>query len=425
MKSRAFMIFIISAIVTLIAFPDQSRAVTFPITYSGLMHYKYDFTTSNGSSTCQKETKFEITLFADGTLTGQGDQVSIYVHSNDKPPWCEINLTGKTTTLTGTHDSNKGTFTIPMASALTGTYNDDSIKGSMVYGTSTTTYAIWFDLPATNQPPKITLEPATYPEFQMNILEGKGFYVKIRKEDGVIDSQGNWKLNWSTLIFATDGVDNSMNFVKKITDIVIAYISEDGKEIILDIIPNQKYFMLDHNVFNIQSNGVHKIGFHICDTDAQCGKTEYNLYFGPFFSAKSVRDMRCTDFSYSLELTDGTFGNIGYPSLRNTLYIALQNAVYPDNIWSYYDSSGYQIWEEGSLLPVWDNMIALATGDLWTTEYWFLNLTNSFHYNENKKQEFPAGDYIFYAVPIDNDSGALGGFFSQTVKTCLSGIDDM
>ena len=421
MKSRTFMIFFITTIVTLLEFPATSRAVTFPITYEGTAHVKV----TSVFGDCEGDYKMKITLNKNGTLReeDEGYNVTFYV---GRP--CEF-TSGYDGWREGTYNEAAGTFDVKIGLLETsGSYDDEKITGHGSFFDGYISTELSFTLPKVqtiSQYPVITLEPATYPEFQMNILEGKGFTVKIRKEDGVKDSQGNWKLNWSTLIFATDGVDNSMNFVKKIADIVFWIINDDGKEVIFHITPNQKYFMLDHNVFNIQSNGVHKIGFQICDTDGRCGKSEYNIYFGPFFSAKSVRDMRCTDFSYSLELSGGTFGNIGHPSPRNTLYIVLQNAVYPDNIWSCYDSSGYQIWEEGSLLPVWDNMIALATGDLWTTEYWFLNLTNSFHYNENKKQEFPAGDYIFYAVPIDNDSGALGGFFSQAVKTCLSGIDDI
>ena len=38
MKSRTFMIIFIAAIVTLIAFPDPSKAVLFPITYEGTVH---------------------------------------------------------------------------------------------------------------------------------------------------------------------------------------------------------------------------------------------------------------------------------------------------------------------------------------------------------------------------------------------------
>ena len=60
--------------------------------------------------------------------------------------------------------------------------------------------SVWLLMDTNQESPKITLEPATYPDFQLNILSGKGFTVKIRKEGGVKDSNGNWKLNWSTLV---------------------------------------------------------------------------------------------------------------------------------------------------------------------------------------------------------------------------------
>ncbi len=82
------MIFFVAAILTLIAFPDPSRAVTFPITYSGLAHYSNKFI-AYGTSTCETNANFEITLFEDGSLTAKGDEVTITNHY-DEPSWCKL-----------------------------------------------------------------------------------------------------------------------------------------------------------------------------------------------------------------------------------------------------------------------------------------------------------------------------------------------
>jgi hypothetical protein len=106
----------------------------------------------------------------------------------------------------------------------------------------------------------------------------------------VKDSQGNWKLNWSTLAFVTDGVNNSLNFVNTAANQGIIKTSIDEKEVRFDIIPDPNLFMTNQNVFNILLNGEHKIKFQICDTDNRCGQSEYTVYFGPFVFVGSVTD---------------------------------------------------------------------------------------------------------------------------------------
>lgn len=421
MKSRTFMIFFISAIVTLIAFPAISQAVTFPITYEGTVHV----TASYPYGDCEGDQKMKITLNKNGTLTGTEDFIVSVIFGN---PYCKI-ISDKSMPFQGTYNEAAGKFDAKISSCVevSGTFDDEKITGHGSGVDGELTLGLSFTLPkvqAISLNPKITLEPATYPEFQMNILEGKGFTVKIRKEDGVMDSQGNSKLNWSTLAFVTDGTDNSMDFVKIISDqwIVKWSISEDGKEVRFDIKPDPKLFMLEQNVFNIKKNGIHNIGLSICDTDDRCGGSNYTIYFGPFIWVEGVTDRRCDDtrISNDLILSFVAFGNIGHPSPKNALYIALQNAVYPDNIWYfYYSFLGVEIWKEGSQLPISPEEIGFATGDLDVFENLLLDLSYSLHYNETKQQEFPAGNYNFYAVLVDTLSGELGGFSTMPVKTCL------
>ncbi len=95
------------------------------------------------------------------------------------------------------------------------------------------------------------------------------------------DSQGNWKLNWSTLVFATDGADNPMNFIDTAINQGIISASVDEKEVRFNIIPDPNVFMTKQNVFNILSNGEHKIALQICDTDGRCGKSEYTFILAP------------------------------------------------------------------------------------------------------------------------------------------------
>ena len=342
MKPRTlFTIFLIAAFFIIIALPNYSQAVTFPKTYSGSALYRTTLTTSGTPFHCETNTKIEITLLADGKLIAQMGKMKISVSG----PQCTLTPTEETSTLNGTHDL-QGSFEITMAMAtskliITGTYDDDSITGSVDNGT---TY-ISFTLKAVKHPPQITLEPAKYSDFLANVLSGKGFTVKIRKEDGVMDDKGNWKLNFSTLVFATDGADNSLNFINTAANQRIITAVVDEKEIRFNIIPDPNKFMTDQNVFNIQKNGDHKIGLQICDTDGLCGISENTIYFGPFISVGSVTDLRCNGGGQQLDLERFFVGNMGYDSPKTQLYIAL--ADLPNNFYMCYVSS-FETWFENT-----------------------------------------------------------------------------
>ena len=384
-----------------------------------------------GTGSCEGVSPIWIGLSTSGKINADYDmEVTIWVTG---PNTCKVGNRLKVSS--GSHD-NTGTFVLPIeifgsgfVVPITGTFDDSKITGT---GSTTSadgflTVTLSFSAQV-RQPPKITLEPATYPDFQLSILAGTGFTVKIRKEDGVKDSQGNWKLNWSSLAFVTDGTDNSMDFIKTVStqDIVRPSESEDGKEVRFDIRPDPKLFMLEQNVFNIKNNGIHTIGLSVCDTDGRCGGSNYTIYFGPFIWAEEVSDERCDDsaFSNDLLIKDCFLGNIGHTNPKNALYIALQNAVNLENIWFYYISFlGAEIWKEGSPLPIVPEEFEMVTGDVTMVDGYLMDLKCSLHYNEpiipTKNQEFPAGNYNFYAVLVDTRSNALEGFCTMPVKTCL------
>ncbi len=273
----------------------------------------------------------------------------------------------------------------------------------------------------TGTPPTITLEPSTYPEFQINILEEKGFTIKIRDEDGVKDSQGNWKLNLTTLAFTTDGIDNSMNFIDTAANQGIISASVDEKEVRINIKPDPKLFMLRQNVFNILQNGEHTIGLQICDTDGHCGKSEYTLYFGPFVLVGSVTDLRCTQGKEQLDLGRIVLGNMGHASPLTSLYMALINADNPDEYWCIAEAKAGDGWEdffwfEGAMVSFVDG-ISLPEAAFITAEHLPLNLHFSVAKGQNKIERFPAGNYRFVALLMDYTSGA-DKWDIKDVKTC-------
>ena len=419
MKSRAFMIFFISAVVTLIAFPDPSRAVTFPITYEGNVQVTADLS----YATCEGNKQMKIVLTADGLLTA-----TISMHVDITETACQIDSDGYMSQYWGNHDK-VSTFSIKMGYVtVTGSFNDEKITGtgSGSDGYLGVTYS--FTLQSTaNQPPKITLEPATYPEFQMNILEEKGFSVKIRKEDGVKDSLGNWKLNWSTLAFVTDGENNSLNFINTAANQGIIKASIDEKEVRFDIIPDKNRFMKEQNVFNILLNGEHKIGLQICDTDGRCGKSEYTVYFGPFVLADSVTDMRCKSSIPALGVGKLAVGNMGHESLSTGLYIALINTDNPKEYWfvrpgllypgidDEEDIWGY-LWNQGVVWPMIDEF-NLFYAAYFPLENFMFDLRNCTIPPSIDAVEFPSGNYRFYAIVIDYISGAAKGDI-KNVTTC-------
>ncbi len=337
----------------------------------------------------------------------------------------QIRPTGKTYTLTGTHDLH-GSFTIDtrgqdiLPCPLKGNYDEYSITGSV---TCEEVYSLSFTLQAANQPPKITLEPATYPEFQMNILKGEGFTVKIRKEDGIWDSNGKSKLNFSTLVFATDSMDNSANFINTGANQNIFSVSSDQKEILLKVTPDPQKFMSYQNVFGIPKNGEHKIGFQICDTDGRCGKSEYTVYFGPFFTAKSVTDLRCNIYGYREEvllIEDEVTGNTGYASYQTKEYRALINAKNPDEYWCaayvpYDQDLDILIWFEGRVVPFLSHTF-MSEGYLSIVPFARISLEVGLS-GANTLQSFPAGEYYFFSFAADHSSGAIKGDF-KNITTC-------
>ena len=427
MKSRPlFAIFFIAAFFIMIAMPNPSRAITFPIEYSGDLHIKQTF--GSGPS-CEAVVPIYIQLRPEGTIYGiLPFDFKDTTKSNDLNS-CEIIQTDDfEPDYVGRHDK-VGTFEIPikilgnyLTFAVTGSFDELQITGSG-FGSSYNGHmnmTISFKALAVgvSQPPQITLEHATYPEFQISVLTGNGFTVKIRKEDGVVDSFGNLKLNLSTLVFATDGADNSMNFINTAISQGIVSATIDEKEVRFNIIPDPTKFMADQNVFNIQMNGEHKIGLQICDTDGLCGSSEYTLYFGPFISVGSVTDMRCNDGKEQLDLGRLVLGNMGYDSPLTDIYMALINTDQPDEYWCYgitYDFGSSYVWFERMIIP-YIKTAEMPGALLVTLDKFPLNLHKS-KPSESSVKPFPAGNYSFLAIIIDNMSRALKQDVKD-VKTC-------
>lgn len=285
--------------------------------------------------------------------------------------------------------------------------------------------SVWLlmDSNQANPNPTITLEPATYPDFQLNILREQGFTVKIRKEDGIKDNSGNWKLNWSTLIFATDAVDNSMHLISTVMDRGIVSVSEDDKEVRFNVKPNRWLFMNQHNVFNIQRNGEHSIALQICDTEGRCGSSAYTIYFGPFIWADSVTDLRCNARTWKEELAVESLvvGNIGYDidyngtdAYNTNIYVAIAKSE--EDYWFLsIEQGGRFVWYHGLVTPFfWTGNWPVGT----FATYDRLSLDLRFSYiDASGPQPFPPGNYTFSAMVKDPDKNASKGF-SKNVTTC-------
>jgi hypothetical protein len=246
----------------------------------------------------------------------------------------------------------------------------------------------------------------------MNILKGKGFTVKIRKEDGIWDSNGKSKLDFFTLFFVTDGKDNTENFINTVLKQNILSFSSDEKEVLLKVTPDPNKFMNDQNVFNILLNGEHKIGLQICDTGGRCGKAEYTIYFGPFITVGSVTDLRCSQGKEQLSIENLIHGNMGYSSLIS-IYFAMINTDQPDEYWCYSSNS----WNEGVLAPTFDEIIfpdaAFASVDNVP-----ISLVASKAIGTNLFKPFPAGNFQFLSIIVDKYSGAFRLSVIEDVKTC-------
>jgi hypothetical protein len=402
----------------------SSFAFDFPITYTGTYHLKQEFTNQYGTGICEGDGALTIILSADGNLTYKADVLLISTHdSTGQPRSCEIIPKGYNETLSGTYKDD-GSFSVPSGSSIvppiTGNYDEKHITAKRLWSWTGGQQTMDFDLPATNQPPKITLEPAAYPEFQMNILEGKGFTVKIRKEDGVMDSQGNWKIDWSSIRFKTNGVDNSTHFIDTAEKLWIFSVTDDKKEVRIKITPNPEKVISEQNVFNIQWNGEHKIELYICDTEGHCGKSEYSMYFGPFALLGEIKDLRCTGGEEILDIGSIVVGNVAYASPATYVYMALINDDKPDEYWCARlinsDDFGNTalVWFEGEVQPLMN--LNLPGTFSWISTHLPLSLYRSFSLNKELKP-FPAGNYKFLAFARDISTEALNGDIKEA-KTC-------
>ena len=76
-------------------------------------------------------------------------------------------------------------------------------------------------------------------------------------------------------------------------------------------------------LFNIQFNGVWPVTLEICNRGGQCGKTEYEIFFGPFVDIRTASDDRCSIDEPFLSLRDVVIGNTGITT-KGALYLGVQ-----------------------------------------------------------------------------------------------------
>lgn len=204
-----------------------------------------------------------------------------------------------------------------------------------------------------NHPPEIRMTPQPgkgYP-LEFNILKGEGFQIEIHDENGIKGADGSWKLDWSKFRVFDDIFDETGHFVQTISSENLLYgWNEEGKDLIISIRPDPKKLMSEHNVFNIQSNGIHQIVLAICDTDGLCGSGTYNVFFGPVIAVTEPQIFGSSG-KYILVhgLLGGNTGQVG----GYKMYLALYNQS-KDTFWTYTYTvaNGAVAWHKNILEPV-------------------------------------------------------------------------
>jgi hypothetical protein len=133
--------------------------------------------------------------------------------------------------------------------------------------------------------PEITLAPNAYPDFQVSVLKNEGFEIFIRDEDGVMDAEGTWLLDWGTFRVWVDGNDVTSHFLQTLVAVegpsIAGGVSEDRKQFRIRVVPIPPWFMGIHNVFKIERNGFYGVRFQVCDRKGNCGSNLYEIYIGP------------------------------------------------------------------------------------------------------------------------------------------------
>jgi hypothetical protein len=143
-------------------------------------------------------------------------------------------------------------------------------------------------------PPRITLYPYTPGTFlfELNILKDKGFLIEIDDDDGVIDSAGNWKIDWSTLQVLVNGHDITGHFLSTLVDQGLlnkASVLENNTLFQALIRLDPEKLMTTHNLFAVAENGWATITLAICDHHGLCTSKEHQVYFGPFSLFEEAR----------------------------------------------------------------------------------------------------------------------------------------
>lgn len=267
---------------------------------------------------------------------------------------------------------------------------------------------IWLlvDVGEETNAPEITLEPADYPSFQVNILSGEGFVIRIRDEDGIKDNDGHWMLDWDTLRFYLNGVEITTHFVTTALDNHIITCAETEKDVSLFVKPDPKRFMSEHDVFGIPWNGNHTLSLSICDINGLCGSRDYEIYFGPFELVGPVTKISCYEelclclvrFDYA------ALGNIGIDSGKNSLYLVLNKKGTCDFI-----SDTECGWIDG-IKPLRSGL-SIPTGSSNVVSDWVTCIS---------VPSFMNGNLICFIGVIDEESGACQLGFQEFDLNCGS-----
>lgn len=253
---------------------------------------------------------------------------------------------------------------------------------------------IWLlmDVAEETNAPEIILEPADYPWFQVNILLGEGFVIRIRDEDGIKDNDGDWMLDWATLRFYLNGVDISSHFVTTAlnNNIITWAETKTEKEISFFVKPDPQKFMSQHDVFGIPWNGNHSLSLSICDISGLCDSTDYEIYFGPFVLVGSVTDILCYEEEFSWLYFDYVaLGNIGIDSGKNIVYLVLNKKGTCD-----YISHTEFGWVNG-IKPANSGGMSIPTG-------YYIVLSDFIE----KVPSSMNGELIYFFAVMDEESGA-------------------
>jgi len=412
---------------------QNAWALEFPATFSGRRTVTYTTVNTGGlpPSTCTAEAALSITLAGNGALSYEAGQVVVSV--DQQTGRCSMRATGRTSTVTGTHDL-QGNFSVVFDQAndltLTGSYDDEHITASWSPLPSPS-YNETFDLPFMGHRIALEPDPSKGFEFHTRILEGKGFKIVIH------DPHGRDHLDLASLKILVGGTatqpgtDTTQHALGKLINGEVPFRDEspDSRTKVFTILPDPKKLMLGHDIFAIPFNGDWRIELRLCDKAQNCFKSVYTVYFGPFVNALAVGDLRCvqrTPADRHIAVYQVTVGNIGIDSPDTAIYIGLARPDLSD-IWTYHAAdmgTGRTdlAWWQGSVRPYLAGVVA-ASGWFGQQPEFKVPAWNSVAAGSgspaSRLEPFPAGTFKFMVTAVDTRTGAYRLYEQAGVKTCV------